>query len=88
MPAALAQAGFPTKPITIIVPYTAGGASDVSARLLQNELSKAMGQPVVLDNVAGAGGALGVQKLLRSPSDGHTLLTRCCKSSTQRSTAS
>lgn len=74
LPPAMAQTSFPSKPITIIVPYTAGGASDVGARMLQNELSKAMGQPVLIDNVAGAGGAVGVQKLLRSPADGHTLL--------------
>lgn len=71
---AWAQTGFPSRPITVIVPYTAGGASDVGARLYQKELSRLLGQPVVVDNVAGAGGALGVQKLLRSPADGHTLL--------------
>ena len=69
-----AQVSFPTKPITIIVPYTAGGASDVGARLFQNELSKTLDQSVVIDNVSGAGGALGVKKLLRSPADGHTLI--------------
>lgn len=69
-----AQTGFPSRPITVIVPYTAGGASDVGARLYQPELSRALGQSVVVENVAGAGGALGVQKLLRSPADGYTLL--------------
>lgn len=68
------QTEFPSRPVTIIVPYTAGGASDVGARMYQAELQRALGQPVVIDNVAGAGGALGVQKLLRSPADGHTLL--------------
>lgn len=72
--AALAQSSYPNKPITVIVPYTAGGASDVGARMFQAELSKALGQPVVIDNVPGAGGALGVQKLLRAPADGHTLM--------------
>ena len=67
-------ATFPSKPVTLIVPYTAGGSSDVGARLLTPELSKLLGQPVVVDNVAGAGGAIGVQKLIRSAPDGHTLL--------------
>jgi tripartite-type tricarboxylate transporter receptor subunit TctC len=69
-----AQAAFPTKPITIIVPYTAGGASDIGARLLGVELGRLLGQPVVIDNVGGAGGAVGVQKMLRAPADGYTLL--------------
>jgi tripartite-type tricarboxylate transporter receptor subunit TctC len=69
-----AQAAFPTKPITIIVPYTAGGASDIGARLLGVELGRLLDQPVVIDNVGGAGGAVGVQKMLRSPADGHTLM--------------
>jgi tripartite-type tricarboxylate transporter receptor subunit TctC len=56
------------------VPYPAGGASDIGARLLSNELGKAMGQPIVVDNVGGAGGAVGVQKLLRATADGYTLL--------------
>lgn len=68
------QGAFPSRPITVIVPYTAGGASDVGARLYQKDLSRILEQPVVIENVAGAGGALGVQKLIRSPADGHTLL--------------
>ena len=68
------QGGFPSRPVTVIVPYTAGGASDVGARLYQKDLTRILEQPVVIENVAGAGGALGVQKLLRSPADGHTLL--------------
>ena len=73
-PAAQAQGIYPTRPVTIIVPYPAGGASDIGARLLATELAKALGQPVVIDNVGGAGGAVGVQKLLRAPADGYTLL--------------
>ena len=71
---AWAQSAFPSRPLTVIVPYTAGGASDVGARLYQKDLSRLLEQPVVIENVAGAGGALGVQKLIRSPADGHTLL--------------
>ena len=73
-PAVQAQGAYPTKPVTIIVPYPAGGASDIGARLLATELAKLLGQPVVIDNVGGAGGAVGVQKLLRAPADGYTLL--------------
>ena len=73
-PLAWAQASFPSKPITLIVPFTAGGASDVGARMLGTELGKLMGQTVVVENLAGAGGALAVQKLIRAPADGHTLL--------------
>lgn len=68
------QSDFPSRAVTVIVPFTAGGSSDVGARLYQAELQRALGQPVVIENVAGAGGALGVQKLLRSQPDGHTLL--------------
>lgn len=73
-PWARAQAVYPSKQVTIIVPYTAGGASDIGARMVAVELGKALGQPVVIDNVPGAGGALGVQKMLRAPADGHTLM--------------
>lgn len=69
-----AQAGFPSRPLSLIVPYTAGGASDYGARLLAPEIGKRLGQQVVVENVGGAGGALGVQRLLRSAADGHTLL--------------
>jgi len=69
-----AQAAYPSRPVTIIVPYTAGGASDIGARMLSTEMGKLLGQPVIIDNVPGAGGALGVQKLLRSNADGQTLL--------------
>lgn len=69
-----AQPAFPNRPLTIIVPFTAGGSSDIGARMLATELSRLLGQPVLVDNVAGAGGAIGVQKLLRSAADGYTLL--------------
>ena len=73
-PLAWSQAAFPNRPLTIIVPFTAGGASDIGARMLATELTKLLGQPVVVDNVAGAGGAIAMQKLIRSPADGYTLL--------------
>lgn len=71
---ASAQAAFPSRALTLVVPYTAGGASDIGARMLNTEMGRLLGQPVVVDNVAGAGGALGTQKVTRAAADGHTLL--------------
>lgn len=71
---ARAQTDFPNRAVSLIVPYTAGGASDIGARMITAEMGRLLGQPVVVDNVAGAGGMLGVQKLARAPADGHTLL--------------
>ena len=71
---AMAQQGFPTKPVRLIVPFLAGGAPDSLARLLGQRLADQWGQPVVIDNKPGASGALGVQALKASPADGHTLL--------------
>ncbi|MFJ4292829.1 Bug family tripartite tricarboxylate transporter substrate binding protein [Cupriavidus sp. NPDC089707] len=71
--AAFAASGYPERPVTMIVPYPAGGPSDTAARRLTPELGKRLGQPVVIDNAAGAGGALGAQKFLRSAADGITL---------------
>ncbi len=71
---ARAQGSWPNRPLTLIVPYTAGGASDYGARLLAPELGRRLGQQVIIENIAGAGGALGVQKLVRAAPDGHTLL--------------
>lgn len=71
---AWAQPAFPARPVTLIVPFTAGGSSDVGARMLAPELGKLLGQTVVVENLPGAGGALAMQKLIRSPADGHTLL--------------
>lgn len=71
--AARAQS-FPTKPMRIIVPFTPGGSTDVLARAIGVELGKAFGQPVVIENVPGAGGSLGADKAAKSPADGYTLL--------------
>lgn len=71
---AWAQHGGAPRPMSLIVPFTAGGASDVGARMLATELGRLLGQTVVVENLAGAGGALAVQKLIRAPADGHTLL--------------
>lgn len=70
---ALAQADFPSKPVRILVPTTAGGVPDVLARTLGQRMAAALGQPVVVENRAGAGGILAAESVLKSPADGHTL---------------
>lgn len=62
---------FPAKPVTLMVPYPAGGVSDVIARTLNVTLAKHLGQPVIVENLGGAGGAIAAQKVLNSPADGH-----------------
>jgi tripartite-type tricarboxylate transporter receptor subunit TctC len=65
---------YPSRPITIIVPFAAGGPSDVIARLLGQSMSTTLGQPVIVENVAGAGGTAGAARLARADPDGYTLL--------------
>lgn len=69
---ALAQA-WPSKPVSLVVPWPAGGPSDFVARQIQNDTQKALGQTLIIENIGGVGGAMGVQKML-SGTDGHTLL--------------
>lgn len=64
---------FPAKPVTLMVPYPAGGVSDVIARTLNVTLAKHLGQPVIVENLGGAGGAIAAQKVLNSPADGHLI---------------
>ena len=66
--------GFPDRPIRIVVPYTPGAAADLSIRLMQPALEKQLGQPLVIDYKAGAGGAIAAQEVARARPDGHTLL--------------
>lgn len=73
MPALAQTAAFPNKPMRIIVPYPAGGATDVSARLVAQRLQEDLKQNVIVDNRPGASGNLGMVGLLQSPADGHTL---------------
>ncbi|MGJ7498479.1 Bug family tripartite tricarboxylate transporter substrate binding protein [Variovorax sp. RT4R15] len=65
---------FPSRPITLVVPYAAGGNADLTARLFADALSKTIGQSVVVDNKAGGGGAIGATHVVGSRADGHTLL--------------
>lgn len=71
--AAAAQT-FPTKPITLIVPFAAGGPSDVIARLVGQSMSRTLGQSVIIENVSGAGGTSGAARTARAAPDGYTLL--------------
>jgi tripartite-type tricarboxylate transporter receptor subunit TctC len=70
----IAQDGYPSRPIRIVVPYAAGGATDFVARTVGERLSKALGQPVVVDNKSGAAGAIGAAEVARARADGYTLL--------------
>ena len=66
--------GWPAKPIHLVVPFTPGGSSDILGRAIAQKLQEAWGQPVVIDNVPGAGGNIGADKVAKSPADGHTLV--------------
>lgn len=70
---AMAQAAYPSKPVTLIVSFPPGGSSDFFTRSVANELSKAWGQPVVVENRPGAGGNIGAQLAARAAGDGYTL---------------
>jgi tripartite-type tricarboxylate transporter receptor subunit TctC len=69
-----AQSRFPTRPVTIVVPYTAGGPTDGHTRVLAHRLSQLWGQPVVVENRGGAGTLIGTQSVANAAPDGHTLL--------------
>jgi hypothetical protein len=64
---------YPTRPVTVIVPFAAGGASDVIARIVGEYLSRALGQQFVIENVAGAGGTTGTTRTMRASPDGYTI---------------
>ena len=72
--ASAAAADFPSRAVTIVVPYAAGGSTDVLARLFADAMSKDLGQPVIVENAGGAGGTIGTGKVVRAPKDGHTVL--------------
>ena len=70
----VAQAQYPTKPVNLIVPFAAGGPTDVVARRLAEAMSKPLGGTVVVENVAGAGGNIAVDKVAKSAPDGYSVL--------------
>jgi len=73
--ASAVQAGdWPGRPITVVVPYAAGGNTDTMARIVGERLAMRLGQPVVIENIAGASGAIGTATVARAAPDGHTLL--------------
>ena len=69
-----AQTGWPDKPVRLVVGFTPGSATDVTARLFAQKFSEAWGQPVVVDNVTGNSGAIGVDRVAKAPADGYTLM--------------
>lgn len=74
VPSAAVAQDFPNRPIRLVVPYSAGGTTDVMARALQEPLRKALGQPLIVDNKTGASGSIAAREVARSPADGYTLL--------------
>lgn len=74
IPTAQAQSSYPTRTVTMIVPFPPGGVADTVARPVAEALGRELGQTVVVENRAGAGGALGIGQVARSPADGYTVL--------------
>jgi tripartite-type tricarboxylate transporter receptor subunit TctC len=74
LPCQVGAQTYPSRPISLIVGYTPGGSVDLAARSIAPELSKRLGQPITVENVGGAGGQLGTQKVVNAPADGYTLL--------------
>jgi tripartite-type tricarboxylate transporter receptor subunit TctC len=64
---------FPSKPVTIVVPFAAGGPSDAMARVIGDRMRVSLGQQVIIENVAGAGGSVGIGRVVRAPADGYTV---------------
>src|SRR5690348_9733862 len=74
IPQATSAQTFPSRPITLIVPFAAGGPTDAYARIVGGAMARFLGQAIVIENVAGAGGAIGSLRAARANNDGHTIL--------------
>ena len=70
---ATAAQDFPTKPVTIVVPFAAGGPADAMARVIGDRMRVSLGQQVIIEDVAGAGGSVGVGRVVRAAADGYTV---------------
>ena len=64
---------YPSRPVTMIVPFPAGGGTDVTARIVSEHMSRALGQQIIIENIAGAGGTTGSIRAMRANSDGYTI---------------
>src|SRR5215475_6914710 len=73
MPRVARAQAYPTRPITMIVPFAPGGISDVMGRMMAEPLRAILGQPIIIENVGGAAGSIGVGRAVRAPGDGYTL---------------
>jgi tripartite-type tricarboxylate transporter receptor subunit TctC len=65
---------YPSRPITIVVPFPAGGPSDATGRIVAERMGETLGQPIIIENVGGAAGSIGAGRVARAPADGHTLV--------------
>src|SRR4051812_17856941 len=74
MQSATAEQPYPARPITVIVPFAAGGPTDVMARILGQHMSGTLGQQIVVENVTGAGGSLGAARVAKAAPDGYTMV--------------
>src|SRR5262249_2400246 len=73
LPGGAAAQEFPTRPVTMVVPFAAGGPIDVLGRLLQGPMAEALGQPVVIENISGGGGMVGSNKVKQAAPDGYQI---------------
>ena len=75
LPAHAAESGYPAKPVRLISPFAAGGSNDTVARIVATEVSRALGQQIIVDNRPGAGGVTGTDYVAKAPADGYTVLS-------------